>query len=327
MRKLSSIQKVDKVSAVENSDNLDVIDIRGWKVVTKRGELKEGDLCVYFEIDSVVPPMPQFEFLRNRGYRIKTIKLRGQISQGLVLPIDNFAEYIAIEDIEIGKCLDKILGVVHVDESKETNLNGSLAFPSYIRKTDQERIQNLLLDKVVNRSYEISIKLDGSSMTVFYCNGEYGICSRNRRLLDNDNSKFDQCNKKYRLVEILSQYCVAKGRNLAVQGELIGDGIQGNKEKIKGYEWYVYDIWDIDTQRYLSPRERFMILTQLNFESVPILNESFYLKDTNVKSYQYLLDMADGPSLNAKMREGIVFKSSDGQFSFKVINNKWLLKN
>jgi len=273
-------------------------------------------LRLVIEIDSVLPP------LEPRGYKVKTVKLRGQISQGLAIPIDNFYQLGLLDyntNYSIGECLDEIIGVKHIDELEISRMDKSKPFPGFLRKTDQIRIQNLEREDYINGKYEVSIKLDGSSMTVFYNNGQFGICSRNRLLAEEDNSCYSLYCRKNCFKEILTRYCITKERNLAIQGELIGEGIQGNKEKIKGYEFFVFDIWDITKQAYLSPIERYSVLADLGMHSVPIINDEEFFHLDDKYTLDSILKMAEGKSLHSKNREGIVFKSSDGTFSFKYL--------
>lgn len=187
------------------------------------------------------------------------------------------------------------------------------------------------LEKYRNVLWEVTIKLDGSSMTVYHNNGSTGVCSRNLDLKEDENNIFWRVANHYQIHEVLRKI----GRNIAIQGELIGEGIQGNPEKIKGQDFYVFDIWDIDQHRYLTSFERHSLLERLrehgcDLKEVPIIHEAmpvFHHYDTMEK----LLHLAgNGPSLNADIREGLVFKATqpiDGEvLSFKAINNTYLLK-
>lgn len=323
-RILSYVEQISEVKPIDNSDNLELLSIRGWKVVAKKGDFSPGDLCVYFEIDSVLPPLPIFDFLKPRGYKVKSIKLRGQLSQGLAIPINDIKEFFDIDISKLGESLDHIIGVKHIDETIIDSGIG-LSFPSFIKKTEAERIQNIPLTDLQNKSYEVSIKLDGSSMTVFYNNGQYGVCSRNRLLLEDDNSKYSStANNKYKLNQILPTYCNSTNRNLALQGELIGEGVQGNKEKITGNDYYIFNVWDIDKQAYLSQKERLQIVTDLGLKPIPLLYEEPFTISESLDKDSLIL-MADGKSLFSNVREGLVFKTIDGSLSFKVISNKYLL--
>ena len=219
--------------------------------------------------------------------------------------------------------MDSEIGVKHIDElSPDNPLYIKSNFPSFIPKTDQERIQNIPAKKLINKEYEVSIKLDGSSMTVFFNNGQYGVCSKNRLLDDTDLSNFTNTANKYNLSETLKEY----GANIAIQGELIGEGIQKNRENIKGHDYYVYNIFNIDSQEYLSVRQKNKVIENLGLKSVPLLYDTPFVISNELDKAE-ILKMAEGPSLFSKNREGLVFKSYDNSISFKAISNKYLLKN
>lgn len=161
-------------------------------------------------------------------------------------------------------------------------------------------------------------KLDGSSMTVFVNGDESGVCSRNYELSPDSNNTFWHVTTRDSLFEKIR----STGRNLAFQGELIGPGIQGDKYKCTIPKFLVYDIVDINTQLYLTPSERIKLCKDLDIDHVPLIGFSG-LSDT----IDNLLVYSEGTSrLNNVEREGLVFKHSKGQHSFKVISNKWLLK-
>jgi len=325
MRKLVTIRQIEDIKPINGADRIECAKIDGWEVVVKKGDFKKGDMCVFFEIDSFIPVSDQFEFLRKschrihtvlgEGFRIKTIKLKGQISQGLVIPLECGPFVLPQELCEIGQDVTEMYGVKKWDNPELNSVDQKCLFPHFIPKTDQERIQNLKY--IIDSEYEVSVKLDGSSMTVYY-NGEVGVCSRNVELKMDSESKFVQVAKTLPL-DKLSKY-----GNIAIQGELMGPGIQGNREKLSQYRFFVFDIWDIDAQKYLQSRQRIDICRELGLNHVPIvqyMNASLYTKEE-------LLELAtEIPSLKHRVSEGLVFKSViDPSVSFKVINNNFLLK-
>ena len=344
MRKLATIECIKSVQPVPNADALDVVAVRGWQVVTKRNEFQVGDLAVYFEIDSFLPIRPEFEFLRSssfkcmgeeEGFRLRTVKLRKQISQGLVLPVATFPE-LAEPTFSVGDDVTELLGVKKYEPPIPASLSGVVkgSFPSVIPKTDQERIQNLwesYATTLQDVAFEETVKLDGSSMTVYVRDGEVGVCSRNLDLKcdnpDNPSNVLWRVALKLDLLNLLPQL----NRNLAIQGELIGPNIQKNNEKLTEHAWFVFDVWDIDRQHYFSASERLAFARKLGLQHVPVVTDSIQVF-RNFSSLEELLARADGPSLSAKIkREGLVYKSLepvDGEIiSFKVISNRWLLKN
>ena len=326
MRKLASIRKIAGVRPIPEADAIECVTVDGWDVVTKKGEFQVGDLAIYLEIDSWVPTaLAPFlskgkeprEFNSVKGERLRTVKLRGQLSQGLLLPYATLGR-IAQEGEEV----TEELGIQKWERPISPQLAGLAKgnFPDFIPKTDQERIQNIkhVLEDPHER-YEVTIKLDGSSFTAYHRDGEVGVCSRNLELKPSDDNAFWRVARKYGVLELLA----ARG-NYAIQGELIGPGIQGNQEKLEDLELYVFDVFDIDAQSYLTAEKRYSFLTDTELYHVPIISPYTAVPQTLEK----VLAMAEGPSLNPKAnREGLVFKSiRNPELSFKAISNSWLLK-
>lgn len=340
MRKLATVQQVTEVKPIKNADAIEAVRVNGWWVVSKKDELKVGDKVVYFEIDSVLPVCKEFEFLRKgcyvqkdwlengEGFRLRTIKLRGQVSQGLVVPISTLSV-----DGNIGDDVTELLDVQKWDPPLPACLAGEVEgyFPTFIRKTDQERAQNLedeIAEAYANGDkFEITLKLDGSSCTVFNHNDTLGICSRNLQLKLNDANAENSFVKTANESGLL-HYMREQGHQLAVQAELMGPGIQGNRENLKECNLFVFDIYDIENGQYLPPLKRHFMVQDMQekgckIKHVPALDVDSLLPAGNVND---LLVYADGPSINHKIREGLVYKSMDGKFSFKTISNKFLLK-
>jgi len=161
---LATIQRIIDVQPVENSDNLDVVSILGWKVVTRRNEYKAGDLCVYVGLDSILPEREEFEFMRQKNFRVKTVKLRGQVSQGIVFPLSILNES---EIYNVGDNVTEPLGILKYEKQIPAQLRGMAkgSFPSFIRKTDEERLQNIpeILDELKNVECYFSVKIYGTS--------------------------------------------------------------------------------------------------------------------------------------------------------------------
>lgn len=335
MRKLVTIRQIANIEPIVGADAIEVATVDGWKIVVKKDEFAVGDICVYFEIDSFLPVRPEFEFLRARslkrmagqdGFRLKTIRLRGQVSQGLLLPVSILGEShetFAINEDSIGADVTEQLGVQKYDPPVPAELAGMAKgnFPSGIPKTDQERVQNLSaeLPTYKQQLWEVSEKLEGSSMTCYVTDGEFGVCSRNLDLKRSDTNTF----WKVAISDDLESKLSSLGKNIAFQGELVGEGVQGNIYKIKSHKFYCFDIIDIDNSRYYSPAERRSTCERLGIDHVPVLHTEF---DISGQTMQSIIDMADGVSTLANTkREGIVFKSTSTEASFKSISNRYLL--
>jgi len=352
-RKLVTFREVRDIQQIERADVIELCLIDGWQCVTVKDTFKVGDIGAYFEVDSFLPEKPEFEFLRpssfrnmgeEKGFRLKTIRLRGALSQGLLLPLSP----LGLTGNEDEETLADRLGVKLWESPLAAELSGVARslFPSFIPKTDQERVQNLTgklwgegrtitytdaegneivknLPAAVKRKYEVSEKADGSSTTFYDYEGNFGVCSRNLDLLEDENNTFWKMANKYNLKERL------KGTNKALQGETVGSNIQGNPYKMKDQEVFIFDIYDIEKQRYLSPEERGVFMAEIvpDMKSVPILARYFEIPDT----LEALLEYVQGKSVLNPLteREGLVFKEegeSIDRFSFKGISNKYLLK-
>ena len=340
MRKLATIRRIDAVRPIPDADAIECAVIGGWTTVVKKDEFKAGELAVYCEIDSwipyeVAPFLSKGNFPRVynqvKGERLRTIKLRGQLSQGLLLPLST----LTMVESELFEGLDVSfpLGIVKYEAPVPAQLAGEVKgmFPGWIQKTDQERVQNLKeeFDHWLGEqhAWEVTEKLDGSSMTVYLRDGEFGVCSRNLELKPSETNSL----WKVAVRNDLELKLRRANRNLALQGELIGEGIQGNPYRIKGQEFFLFDIYDIGTSKYFTPAERRAFIEEHNINHVPVLAFGAELRDTlGINSIDGILKFAEGKSVMGMIgceREGLVFKSKTMQCSFKAISNKFLLKS
>ncbi len=350
-RKLATIRKIAEIKAIPGADKICAYRVDGWWVVDSVGKFNQDELVVYMEPDSWVPTSVA-PFLTKPGHfpktfegvegeRLKTIRLKGQLSQGLLRPVQILSEQTRSGDwinfYNEGDDVTEVLGILKYEKPLPAQLAGMAKgnFPLFIPKTDQERIQNCTRAfekwKIDGVEFEISEKLDGSSMTVYVNHNEldeegapkHGVCSRNLDLKFDENNSFWQAEQKYELISKIKD----TGRNLAIQGELIGEGIQGNSYKLTGREFYCFDIVDIDKREYLLPMDRISLCEQLGIQHVPIVDlNSKIAPDETIAD---LLKLAEGKSeIGAKPeREGWVFKSMiEHDVSFKAVSNRWLEK-
>lgn len=362
-RKFATIRKIKSLAPIKDADRIEIAQVDGWKVVVQKGLHKVGDLVVYFEIDSLLPEIPEFEFLRKSsyvkegnsvngaGFRLKTIKLKGQISQGLIVPIRELTDYLLADPgnpyndprptdvsyIEEGDDVTDMLFVKKYEKPVPANLAGKIRgnFPSFIPKTDQERIQNFIGDfneKYSDHEWEVSLKLDGSSMTVYYYAPEdrFGVCSRNLDLKETEDNAFWQVARKLNLETKMRSISSASvpPQSFAIQGELIGPGVQGNREKLSELDFFVFDIYDIDRREYLVSDARGRNCRIMSLNHVPVYSiEKFAYTEADDFLKLAEFGYGDGKSLNNPVREGLVFKSvNDPSVSFKAISNKYLME-
>ena len=350
MRKLATIRKIDSIRPIEGADAIECAVIGGWTVVVKKGEFNPGDLACYLEIDSWVPSnIAPFlskgkeprEYEGVKGEKLRTVKLRGQLSQGMLLPtfsIKGYEQVVMITDkdgVSIPVVEDEdvtsLLGIKKWEPVIPAQLAGLAKgnFPSLVPRTDQERAQNLVKEIVAANEaglkFEITEKLEGSSMTCYLIGGEFGVCSRNLDLKRDENNTF----WKVAIENDIEAKMREVGDNFALQGELLAPGVQGNIYKLNKPEFHVFDVYSIVEGKYLNPEERREMVKKMGLNHVPVVAYSADLYDTlGITDIPQLLKFAEGKSLlNANQeREGIVFKQVDGGMTFKVISNLYLTK-
>ena len=331
MRSLVTIQRVKKISAIVDSDFLELAHIMGWQCVVKKGEFREGELGIYYEVDSFLPVDERYEFLRNssyrenedngRGFRIRTAKMRGQLSQGLLLPLDKFPE---LKDFAEGDDVTEKLNVKKWYIPETSNPGGTIIGerPHGIPASDEVRIQSALdlLDKLNGKAYYITTKMDGTSGIVYYIDGKIGCCSRNKEIKDEEDALYWLPVYSYGLKEKLK----GLGKNLVITGEICGPGIQKNKLRMSKIEWFVFDVKDWDSQKYLSYEDSCQICRELGLSMVPLEEKG----DSFNYTLDELLEKAKGKYPSGLDKEGIVVRDllAPKAVSFKVLNNDALLK-
>jgi RNA ligase (TIGR02306 family) len=335
MRKLASIQKIKALEPIEGADSIEKASVLGWQLVVKKGEFTIGDMVVYCEIDSLMPNKPEFEFLKPRGMRIRTVRLRGQVSQGICFPLT-----ILPKDFQIAEDADctEVLGITKYEPPMPACLSGIAKgkFPSFIPKTDETRVQVLqrLLDKYKGEKCYVTEKLDGSSATYYVKDGEFGVSSRNLELIEDPVNSFWKVARQMDIENKLRSI----GKNISIQGELIGEGIQDNKLKLKGQTVMFFNAFDIDRFEYLNFVEFNNLFNKIELPIVPIVTLDYELEN----DIEAIIKMATIKSniLKDVWAEGIVIRPytekidlllsnenfNNGRVSFKAINPEFLLK-
>ncbi|MCK9569737.1 RNA ligase (ATP) [Candidatus Pacearchaeota archaeon] len=342
MRKLASIQKIDRLKAIDGATNIEVADILGWHVVVKREEFAKDDPVVYIEVDSLLPEKEEFEFLRKncfvnnygfKGFRIRTSKLRGQVSQGIAFPLDILPE----GHYDLGDDVTDIMGIQKYEKPipmpQKAMIRGN--FPAFIPKTDEMRIQVVpqVLLRHSGKTFYVTEKLDGTSMTVFR-DAETGmhVCSRNMDLKPDYVHKWNGSSYWHYAIEHGLEELLKSLGNVALQGELLGPGVQGGKYQLNELQYRVFNVYDIDNHRYMESQAMNDMVEAFGLGKdflVPYIGEI-----TLSHSVDNLIDMAKGKSMLCdRPREGLVFRSLPestdpdlGRLSFKAINQDFLLK-
>lgn len=340
-RSLASIVRISKLIPIEGADRILLAQIKGWKCIVKIDEFIEGDLGVYFEIDSIVDKDdPTFDFLKGK-MRIKTVKMRGVVSQGLLLPLTCLVSRgYDISVLKEDENVTEKMGVQKYIAKEEMEQYGGKSseqknpFPNFCKKTDEPRLQNntLFLDMIKGRQIIITRKEDGSSGTFSFKNGVFGIHSRNTTLIEPDASTTQYFFVKDKFE--IERKMVELGLNIAIQGEVVGPKINGNRMKLTEYDYRVFNIYDINNQLYLNWSSVVEITSKLSLNTVPIVFEG--CADQLELTVDAFLELAkkqfyvlnENPK-KCVLAEGIVVKTIDYEprVSFKVISNEYLLKH
>lgn len=378
-RALAYTTRVGEISKIEGADNIELISVLGWKVIAKIGEFQEGDLCVYFEIDSKLPEKEWSEFMRSKHFKVKTMKLSkfGVISQGLALPVSVFdVEIPNEENIDVTELLGVTYSVEEDNARKKTDPDAKYKamasrkpnifkkpwarwmmkrawgrkvmffffgkkkdnprrFPTFISKTDEERVENQPWRIGDGKTYLCTEKLDGTSCTyALERKGkkkfEFYVCSRNVRQADekqecyHDHNIYWDLAFKYNIEAVLRDILNLRPdlKWVCIQGEGVGS-VQGNPLKLTEDDLYVFNFKDSAVGRWGS-NEAKILLDKYNIKWVPILGE-VQMPDTMEELKQF----ATGKSVvNPNvMREGLVYRSLDGSDSFKNVSREYLLKH
>lgn len=384
-RMLAYIVTVDEIKPIPNYDRVEYARTHGWWCVVQKGTLHVGDKALYLEIDSLAPKSDKrFEFLAPKKYRIKTQKMCKVVSQGLLMPIDNFPE---LQKFNVGDDVTKVLGVTYYvkeDNYRKSNHENPNAkynrmaarhpnlakhkwfkwlmkrlwgrkllyvflgnskkdeikkFPSWIKKTDEDRIENCLWMFESKEPFVCTEKVDGTSTTVFLDTTtrkpDFGVCSRNIRQMDAEQVSY-HTNKdagvgnvywemvdKYDMKDALEDIAKAHDvKRVVLQGETYGEAIQKNPLHMKGRHFAAFNLI-FDGER-LGSLEAKKILDEYDIPFVPIIDDDYHMPD----DFEELKLQADGKSvINPKYRrEGFVYRSFDGKQSCKNVSREYLLK-
>ena len=404
IRELAYVVKIDKIEPITGSDNCEAAVVGGWRVMTRKGTFKEGDLAVYFEIDSKVPATEQFAFLEKKHYKVKTQKYtfggKGNfVSQGLLMSAKDFGGIVYQDGSGIyyfhingksyaeGDFLTQDLGVKYADaddnkrKAKSANKYKLMAqrrpdifkkkwaqwmmrrnwgkkimffffgkkkdkksqWPAWVKKTDEERVQNMAWILQDKSEWFATEKIDGTS-TTFTMKGrgrkrEFYICSRNVVFDKPDKKCFYETNvytemaEKYNIENVLDALMTffenTNQRDVefvTIQGETYGEGIQKRDYGLKGHDFMAFNLIvgfkDGEVKRF-NPSVMTTILIDYGIPCVPIVNAYFILPDT---VDELLVIATDKSAIDGGMREGLVFRDANGERSFKAVSNEFLLK-
>lgn len=360
-RKLASIQTITSLTPIPEAQKIEKAVVLGWEVVVNKGDFKVGDKCCYVEIDSILPDKPEFEFLRECKFRIRTIRLKGQVSQGICFPLSILPAGKLYFDGD-GYDVTDLIGVKKYDPQAEAERKemerldqikkgrlrkffmrypwyrrrvfkpAKLPFPAWIKKTDEDRIQlfpNICTD-YKDESFMVTEKIDGQSGTFF-------VIRNNSKLPWAKKWLFGVCSRNFQILKPDGQSYIDVAKKYDIEKILIKNAtlynfsslvIQGEiiGPKIQGNKYgvdcnHLYLFNVIGDGNPGTPEDVEKIAEFMGLKSVPVLSTHFILPDCISK----VVDTAKGVSLLANIpREGIVIRSKG--FSCKVINPDFLLK-
>ena len=345
MRHLASIQKIWKIEPIEGADRIELAHVCGWQCVVGKGQFKPMDDAVYFEIDSFLPVRPEFEFLRasnykktdimGEGFKLKTMKFKGQISQGLLMPIDAFPELST--ELTLGTDVTEWLGVKKWEIEERATTGGTIIaeLPATVPHSDETRVQEEpeLIQDFGDLEYYISTKMDGSSHAVAIDEDGWHVCGHNYEYANDGKSDFYNLINQMNLRPRMEEYVETNGyKSLTIIGEFCAPGIQQNRLRLKKPEWYVFTVM-INGKR-VGLLEMIDLCHALSLQHVPIEEVGAGL-GKRYPTVEALLERADGDYPNGGKKEGIVIRPTTPVFcyrisaplSMKVVSNKYLLKN
>lgn len=358
MRKLASIQRINDLIPIPGKDMIVQANVLGWSVIVRKADYHKDQLCVFIEPDAVLPERPEFEFLRSKNFRIKTMKMAGVLSQGICFPLTILPDG---RDYKEGDDVTELLGITQyapdmdveaepVEEKKirwprflmrfkwfrrlvlpKKQKKG--VFPDFLSKTDETRIQNLpfmLARKDI--TFVGREKIDGQSGTFFLRRikrtfpwqkqkFDFGVCSRNRRLPHPDGSSYWEVAQRYHMEDVLKEL-IGDHEWVAIQGECISPKVQGNKYKVNKADLYCFNLIYPTGKVPCMKAESIVWVHGLKW--VPLVYGDYHMPDT----VEDVLDAATGKScLRDTLREGIVFRNYEHNISFKAVSPEFLMKH
>jgi RNA ligase (TIGR02306 family) len=323
--KLATIERIQSIAAHPNADKLDLATVSGYTCIVGRDQYAVGEAVVLIQPDTVLPEEPWSEMFRKRSSRVRAMKLRGEWSFGIVMPISTFPSVAAYGKIVDGTEVSELLNVSKYEPPHPQHLDAMGYLPSGLPKTDEERYQNLDSSLPYGERVDITLKIDGQSAT-YYCKmnaeteqWETGICSRSLQLKPECENNYTRAEARYNILAKLKEYCIYNNVSLAIRGEVYGAGIQafpGNPHASGAVNFALFSVWNFDTHMYECPTDSHYYANigyALNIPCVPCIEKDVVLTPEIVRYYAQDVDCIEDMPF-----EGVVIKHASG--SFKVLN-------
>lgn len=305
---LVTLEVIEKVSKHPNADRLDIVNVAGYQCVTQKDLYEEGDLVAYIRTDTVLPDAewakPYKQYSPNR---VKAVKLRGEWSEGIIVPI---------------KEVLNSLGVQKYEAPAPQQLDAKGGLPYDIPKTDEQRFENFRdKDTVLFDKYLMTLKIDGQSATYGYKLDEdrFFVTSRNLELKQDYGNNYNHVAELWGIKEKLIEYCKKVGKSLAIRGEVYGKSIQSGKhnphsKKPKNIAFF--SMWDIDERRYYRAHEKPLEIIEGEI-GLPVVPTYGHV----ILTPELIKELAEGEHRFVKGYEGVVLQGND--FSLKIINKNY----
>ena len=330
--RLATVERIDEIREHPNADALEIAIVKGWQCVVGKGDFKAGDGCVYILIDTIVPETDDFAFMERVNYRVRTMKLRGIYSQGLVMPVDILRDKLA--SFDIGDDVTEAIGVEKYVKPIPPELFGSVIkpFPTEILSiTDEDQLQNFpgLLDRIKGKEIYVTQKCDGTSGSFIRFRGEKMVCGRNYVFAEDDKNTHWQMYRKYDMGVTVPQ-------GYSIQFEVVGPGIQKNPMGLDEVEIRVFNVFYMNGDGYMSGRTLLGLEEMTEFCRKGKLPMAKVLSGGPFESIQEWVDFADSQTYdNGKPAEGTVVRLAEPEYeesigkplSFKVISPKYAVKH
>lgn len=312
--------------AIEGADRIESLEVvcgpaGVWRGTAVKNQFGIGDLCEVYLQDALLPADdPRFEFMANKGYRVRMVRLRGVPSECLIMDVSpRTAEKVALV---VGADISEATGVTKYEKQLPVSLSGDVygVFPDYIPKTDEPNFQAVphLVDALRGNRFYSTIKADGSSGTIYWKNGELHCCSRNYELKEKPGVAIWELVKKYNLKETL------RDKAAVLQFEIVGPGIQGNPLGLPSLDLRLFSVYFPNRNEYGSYYDLVSWADKLGLPIVEIIEVDSIFEES--WDGEFLRHYAERLYPNHKPAEGVVFRPmsvmrcQNERVSFKVIN-------
>ena len=337
MQKIASIREITDIKQIDKSENFEraIID-GGWSVVVEKNQYSSGQKVVYIQpgawIPSKLASVGESGIYKGiRGGQLKIIKKSGIYSEGMIIPLDK------IKNISEDSDIDQIYNVQKWERiiSEEFSGVSKGVYPSYIETPSYDHCQNLnhqIFNEHINDQYEITTKLDGIPMSVYVKGGRVGVFSNGINFKETPTNYFWKLARNINIIEKIKEFYEDSNKwNFAIHGVVVGEGIYANAEKIKERRFFMHDIYDITNKKFVDPEKRHKLYIPLSegtlLDHLPVLANRVTMPYI-AKNMDELVAYADGPSIAPfTKRKGLVFKSYNSDFSFKVRSNLYSIAN